>query len=816
MTDKSSVSTTTAEADEAKAWGDGLKLSLDKAKGIPRTGLYAFNDYKNDISQALAVVSQWSDIDPMSVTGFFGLTKKHVRALRSLSIFMMQQVRKSDSLVVDLWKSHKPLSIPEKTSDWLCLLSWMSEESVLVLAQDPRFTLTYTPIHPMTTITSSMATAMKTATPSGDKVAERAPQLAALRKAVTDAIAQPRTKPTKENVNAIAFAVKELTEFEEKEPSTTSVVSSSSSSSSSAAAASCASISTPTGGTTPHASLPLHSKRRDLALYAPHASDAWQALLAILEAGEELPKHIKDVRVTYAEPESAGARATLPTFGEVWSRIAWTKLPTGTELINLGVPWLAHFLEAVQRSIAPLVPSQVEALRNDLRQVKKPKNTGFSDFVIQLQNKVNTFTQATGRQVSGDEKVEILLSAVTPDDDCGVVLRSTYTQLMAVRGRVDFIELVNAVSATTRLLIRTPVPQATAVAVVCSNCGIKNHDATVCRQPGGGAHNPKRASSTTATSSSSSHAGKRDKSRGHDRKGQKKKHEKKEQKGSDADAKSSVCYKCGQDGHWANRCPTRRQKGGKASHGAPATVTSCDKCGGLGHESAECSSSKRGVAAARKALKSEEKEKRRGSGKQPRSENKEPAASAAPPVAEASAPVVEVAFCDDEIETRSVSPVVALPAGRLDATAASILPATTRVYIYRGGRRGALATRQCRRRSIFGFRCRRPRLEPPRIHNESAQSPDTDSGARVRRPRWPIPRPDRRGDTPRTTRQQNHHDGVLLPRSDYVASVRACPLQGRPQGVRCVQMGLRGGPVAGRFGDQTDLPPARVRASWAL
>ena len=498
-------------------------------------------------------------------------------------------------------------------------------------------------------------------------------------------------------MTVLATAVQKLTEFTEQEvkkpvvttrvPTVTSssslTTSSSASSSASSMSSSCASFEATMMAHFGALSLPS-GRKPDVSLTAPHASDEWQALLALRVAGEDPAKYIQHAKVTYAESAHAGSGVVFATVGELWARVTWPHLPPNVELLDYGAPWPAHFLEKVQRSVIPLVPHQVEAMRTEMKQIKKLKATSFNDFLVLLENKVAEFTESTGQEVNKEEKVSILMTAVQPDDECYRILAPAFTHLMREqRGQVDYHDLVNDVASSMRLLTRPSEVQTAAVTVLCSNCGKSNHDFQSCWKKGGGAYDPNRSSS----SSSSTRATKTGKAGGRGRNEHQKKGERKERKPSGNDQKSNACFNCGQSGHWAAECPEPTRKGGKPPRRSPGTAVSCDKCGGLGHERAQCSSTKRAISAARKVQQAEKKEKPPGAGKkkkQVRAKPDEPGTSAMVPVAEVSAPVVEVSVGNDD--AYCIDPVVVEPAEAIEGTATA-RPPPTRVYVHRDGKR---------------------------------------------------------------------------------------------------------------------------------
>ena len=209
MSATSSTVITTPEVD-TKLFRDCILQSENKLKGVPRSGVYQLNRYKADLRRALKVAADWGIIDPLSVVGFLGLSKKQLPLLRVLSTYFMREVAKSDAQVKAIWQNMLPLTLPERSNNWVELLSWMSKESVMVLARDPRFTLTFTvklPLAPSVSTTpttstpsggsgtptattsssssSSSASSATATTSSGD--ADYRTQLAALTKAVSDA-----------------------------------------------------------------------------------------------------------------------------------------------------------------------------------------------------------------------------------------------------------------------------------------------------------------------------------------------------------------------------------------------------------------------------------------------------------------------------------------------------------------------------------------------------------------------------------------------------------------------------------------------------
>ena len=561
---------------ETKILRDGMLLSLEKTSGIPKRGTYEFHHYVMELKQQVSMFADWGRVDPINPAGMIGFSRKYLPLVRVLNMRLMREQNASDASIKAIWTRLASLKWPEQTSDWGDMLSWLDHEDVAKLASDPRFMISFD-------IDSGSGDAMaaeKAATISSqrDETVQSAEEkrkllfrevtevTASLSEYRTEQIAKP-TDPAA--LKRMSDAIAQLDELMAK-------------------LAQLDSKSAPEGvfvGSTLGG--PTLLFKQETCLSVPKATAAWQTILAIVNAGRDIRRHVRNVRMQILTPGGVGISNQLVPLGRVLSSLKWTKCPI--PLVDFGAPWPGHFLEEVQRAIVPLSIQRMSQMRSELEGIKKMPSQPFDEFAVVLANKFEEYTRATQMVVDDNQRVNILIGAVCEGDTCCLMLHTQYSHMVAqacdtrlTNVQVNYDILVQRTSAALANMPRAAT--ATVVAAMaaerCGFCGRNNHTTEQCFRRGAAArgHGREAAGVKGSEVSPSAARGSQAKNRG-------------------SGQRRGVCFHCQQAGHFKSECPLWRQMSGSGSGGAAKASTgrfqgTCYRCQGKGHRAAECPADK--------------------------------------------------------------------------------------------------------------------------------------------------------------------------------------------------------------------------------
>ena len=557
---------------ELRALRDSMQLSSDTGKGIPHKGSYDFHHYVMEIKQRLNMAAEWGALEPLSPSGMIGFSRKYLPHLRVVNMKLMREQNASDASVKAIWARLPPLKWPEVTTDWGEMLSWLDYEDVVKLASDPRCVISFDIMSGSSASAAEKAASIPSYQEDTGKRAEEKRKL--LLQEMTAVISQLTgwqkslvAKPT--DVGAVKGLGETTTRLEELRAKLAGLESKSATESA-------------YGEPTPVKLTSIHVEKVRLSM--PKASAGWQSILAILIAGDDLRKHVRNVQVKMLMPGGIGINNQLAPLGRVLSSLRWTKCPT--PLLNLGAPWPGHFIEEVQRIVVPMSIQQMALMRTELEGTRKVLTQPFDEFAVELANKFAKYTGATQSIVPEEQRVNLLMAAVREGDPCCLMLHTQYSNMVAQAcdrdlgtAWVSFDALVQRTSAALANMPKayaTPVTAAMA-AVQCGFCGLKNHTTEQCFRKGNavsgregrGTAKPERKAATLSAA-----GGKQTKNNGSGR-------------------KKGVCFHCQQAGHFQAECPQLKSGGGDAKTGTSGKFQgTCHRCQRKGHRAAECRAAK--------------------------------------------------------------------------------------------------------------------------------------------------------------------------------------------------------------------------------